>query len=142
MNVILTNIERQAGDPNAYLVAISFGGSPSVNYLASYDASDPHARFCHVEPELFMELSNLAHKRFGDCTVYQMELMSIVRALLADNLNLELPVQLGTTQYCWTKPTLVKTAYNKLRNWFAMARWKLGIGRPEFTGTSCTEDAG
>ena len=142
MNVVVFNIERQLDDPLMYSVTVSFDDSPPVKYQASYDDSDSRARFCNVEPDLFMELSNLAHKRFGDCTIYQMELMSIIGAFAADDLDLTLPAQLGTTQYCWSKPTHLKILRNKLSYWFTMIKWRLGIGRPKLNDVTGTENAG
>ncbi len=143
MNVVLSNIERQLDDPSLFSVTIFFGDSAAVEYRASYDDSDSRARFCNVERELFMKLSNLAHKRFGDCVIYQMELMSIIGAFASDDLDLALPAQLGTTQYCWLKPTYVKVLRNKLSCWYTMIKWRFGIDRPrkssEVTGT---ENAG
>ena len=60
MKVVLHNIERQTEDPRTYSVSVSFGDSAPTSYRASFDDSDPRARFCNVEPELFMELSNLS----------------------------------------------------------------------------------
>lgn len=113
-----------------------------MQYLASFDDSDSPAQFCNVELDLFMELSNLARKRFGDCAVYQMELMSIIGAFASEDLSLELPAQLGNTQYCWSKPTRLKILRNKLSNWFTMTKWRLGIGRPKWIEVTGTENAG
>ena len=143
MNVILSNIERQVDDPFSFSVTISFGDSAAVEYRASYDDSDSRARFCNVEPELFMELSDLAHKRFGDCTIYQIELMSIIGAFASGDLDLALPAQLGATQYCWLKPTYAKVLLNKLSYWFTMIKWRLGIDRPRKSSqVTGTENAG
>ena len=142
MKVVLHNIERQTEDPRTYSVSVSFGDSAPTSYRASFDDSDPRARFCNVEPELFMELSNLAHKRFCDCTVYQVELMSIIGAFASDGMDLTLPVQLGTTQYCWSKPTRSKIFRNKLYYWYTMLKWRLGIGRPKWNDVTDVNTAG
>ena len=131
MNVVLHNLERQPDDPRMFFVAVSFGDAPPARYQASYDDSDSLGRFCNVEPDLFMELSNLAHKRFGDCTIYQMELLAIISAFASEELDLELPAQLGATKFCWSKPSRLKILRNKLSFRYTMVKWRLGIGRPE-----------
>ncbi len=142
MNVVLTNLERHENESRIFNVTVAFGDSTPVRYQASYDNPDPRARVCNVETDLFMALSNLAHQKFGKCTIYQIELMSIIGAFASDELDLELPAQLGTTKYCWSKPTRFKILYNKLRNWLTMIKWRLGVGRPNFNAAADNEIAG
>lgn len=82
-------------DKGTFDVVVSFGTSAPVRYRASFDDSDERAKFCNVESDLFMALSNLAHKKYGDCTIYQMEMMSIIGAYANHELRLELPAKLA-----------------------------------------------
>ncbi|MAJ46225.1 MAG: hypothetical protein CMJ57_02725 [Planctomycetaceae bacterium] len=77
-----------------------------------------------------MSLSNIAHSKYAKCTVFQIELMEIIKAFLKQEFDLELPVKLGTTKYCTLKPSLLGIAYNKCRYYLTTFLWKIGVNRP------------
>ena len=112
-------------------IEVSFGRGEPSPYVASYDDSDSQIICCNVEPELFMALSNAAHKRFGDCSIYQMELMAIIGAFVSGELDLKLPANLGATEYCVNKPSFWRAIWNKVVGRFTVTMWKLGINRPK-----------
>ena len=130
MTPTLHNIEHDQ-DASAVRVNVSFGRAEPSRYLASYDDSDSRTTCCNVEPELFMALSNFAQKRFGDCSIYQMELMAIIGAFTHGELDLELPASLGTPKYCVHKPSVFGAVWNIIAGRFTVAMWKIGINRPK-----------
>ncbi len=78
MKVVLHQLLKR--DDGAIQLLASLGNEPERTFLASYDgAEQKYKAFC-VDQELFMRLSDLGQKRFGNCVVYQMELMGIVAA--------------------------------------------------------------
>jgi hypothetical protein len=113
-------------DDGAIRLRISFGAQPARTYLAAYDGADPKYKFCSVDQELFMELSNLAHKRYGNCAVYQMELMGIIAAFEKAEGLPALPATLGTTRFCTLKPGAVRIRWNK----FWILLYRIGLYRP------------
>ncbi|MCA9249270.1 MAG: hypothetical protein KDA42_19245 [Planctomycetales bacterium] len=96
-------------------LTVSFGSDPPKNYRASYDGSDDKYKIGSIDEELFMALSDLAHKHFGHCVVYQMELMEILRALNDGDELPELPAEFGTTEFCTLRPSRLRIAWNKLK---------------------------
>lgn len=128
--VILHDIERSEKEAGSFFVFVSTESKSPSRYQVSYDDSSEQGRFCILDSDLFMELSDIAHKEFGDCTIYQIELMLILGAYANEELQLDLPVKLGTTQYCLSKPGPMKIVRNKLSFLFIRVKWKLGMGRP------------
>src|SRR5262249_49378482 len=102
MKVVLHELLTRAD--GAIRLLVSFGDEPTRAFLARYDGGDPKYKFCSVEEELFMRLPDMAHERFGNCTVYQMELMAIIAAFSADQPLPVFPATLGTTSFCTLKP--------------------------------------
>ena len=82
MRVVLHNIERR--DNGLIELTVAFGGEPPKQYSAAYDGSHDNYKFGSTDDELFFALSELAHKRFGNCVVYQMELMGILSSSFAE----------------------------------------------------------
>ena len=102
---------------------VSCGAEPPRVFLAAFDGADPKYTFCSMDQELFMLLSDLAHKRFGNCVVYQMELMGIISAFATDEDLPRLPATLGTTRFCTLKPGAMRIMWNKL--WIVLSRMGL-----------------
>jgi len=140
MHVTLLSIAETA-DQQRLQVSVSFGNDPPLRYLADYDDSDPRIKCCNVEPELFMALSNASHKTFGDCTLYQIELMAIVGAFVRKELDIKLPVILGTTKYCGKIPTVWRVMWNKIVGRFTRVMW-VGINRPKSFDLVSDENVG
>ncbi|MDB4634026.1 hypothetical protein OAG76_01340 [Rubripirellula sp.] len=118
-------------------VTVSFGDSAPHEYSATYDGSDDKYKYCGVDNELFMLLSDHAYKQFGNCVVYQMELMSIINAFVDEKPLPELPAQLGTTSFCTLKPNAFRVAWNK----FIIFLYKMKICRPKLYVNSDPNDA-
>jgi hypothetical protein len=124
MKMFLHSIAR---NENGLLnVSVSYGVEPARNYQATFDGSDAEWKLCSIDQELFMTLSNLAYKRFGNCTVYQMELMGIIAAFSRGEPLPTLPAELGTTAFCTLKPSLPRVLWNK----FIILLTKMRIYRP------------
>jgi hypothetical protein len=124
MKVVLHELLKR--DDGAIQLLVSFGAEAPRAFLAVYDGADPKYRFCSVDQELFMRLSDLAHKRFGNCTVYQWELMGIISAFAAAEQLPVLPATLGTTSFCTLKPGPMRVLWNKM--WILLAR--MGLYHP------------
>jgi len=105
---------------------VSVGSNPARTFLAAYDGADPKYKFCSVDQELFMQLSDLAHKRFGNCAVYQTELMGIIAAFVAAESLPAFPAILGTTRFCTLKPGTLRVLWNKI--WIFL--YRIGLYRP------------
>ncbi|MFT5300455.1 MAG: hypothetical protein ACI814_001232 [Mariniblastus sp.] len=132
MDVNLRNLRHHENDPLIIFVEISIGDSLPIEYQASLIDTGDRNQSSYVDTELFMQLSDLAHQRFGDCTIYQIELMWILNAFAASDLDLELPARLGTTDYCLRKPTRWRVLLNKLSFWCLRMKLSLGIGSRNF----------
>jgi hypothetical protein len=130
MRVTLHSI-AETPDQQKVHVSVAFGNNAPSRYLADYDDSDPKIKCCNVEPELFMALSNASYKQFGDCTLYQIELMAVVGAFVRKELDIKLPAILGSTKYCGKIPTVWRVMWNKIVGRFTITMWKLGINRPK-----------
>ena len=112
MKVLLHKITiREAG---RFDFTVSFGGRPVKEFCACYDDSDEKSELWGTDEELFMALSELALKRFGNCAVYQMELVGILRAVEDGDKLPELPIEFGTTQYCTLRPSRWRSIWNHL----------------------------
>ena len=118
MKVVLHQLLKH--DDGAIQLLVSFGGESPRTYFASYDGTDPKFRHHSVDEELFMRLSDLAYRRFGNCAVYQMELMGILGEFESDVGLPALPAILGTTPFCTLKPSTARIAWNKL--WIQLHR--------------------
>ena len=123
MKVILHRIaKRDDGDID---LLVSYGRNEPKAYRVNYVETD-RAFCCGTDDELFFLLSGTAHKRFGNCAVYQMELTGIIRAFGHVDQIPDLPIELGTTSFCTLRPTLPKVWWNKF--WILLLR--LGLYRP------------
>jgi hypothetical protein len=125
MNVVLHELSRR--DDGAIQLLVSCGADPPRVFLATYDCADPTCKYCQLDEGLFMLLSELAHERFGNCVVYQMELMDIISAFARDEDLPRLPAALGTTSFCTLKPGTMRILWNKL--WILL--YKMGLYHPE-----------
>ncbi len=130
MDVTIHSIDRPVDSPNLINLGVEIGDSPITRYRATFDDSDSAITCCEIESDLFMSLSNIAHSKYAKCTVFQIELMEIIKAFLKQEFDLELPVKLGTTKYCTLKPSLLGIAYNKCRYYLTTFLWKIGVNRP------------
>jgi hypothetical protein len=112
MKVVLHELSKR--DDGLIQLLISFDAERAVAFLATYDGTDSKYKLCSVDQELFMRLSDLAHKQFGNCAVYQMELMGIIAAFETNEDLPILPATLGTTSFCTLKPGRTRVLWNKL----------------------------
>lgn len=114
MKVVLHGITKR--ENGLISLAVSFGNDPPNDYRASYDGVDDKYKFGSIDEELFMVLSDRAHNRFGNCAVYQMELMGILGAFHDGDKLPELPAELGTTRFCTLRPSRLRIAWNKFKS--------------------------
>ena len=124
MDATLHEIRR--ADDGLIELTVALGTEPPRVFRATYDTSDPGYVFCNVDQELFMALSDMAFRRFGNCAVYQLELMKLVGAFCAGTMLPTMPVELGTTKFCTLKPSRSRVICNKF--WILLRR--LGLYRP------------
>ena len=124
MKVVLHRITRR--EDGFIGLAVSFGNHPPREYRASYEGSDDKYKFGGTDEELFMALSDLAHKRFGNCAVYQMELMGILGAFNDGDKLPDLPAEFGTTAFCTLRPSRLRIVWNKLM----ILLYKIKVLRP------------
>jgi hypothetical protein len=124
MKVILHKLLKR--DDGAIQLVVSLGDEPARAFLASYDGADPKYKFCSVEEDLFMRLSDLAYERFGNCVVYQMELMGIIAAFTNGEDPPALPAILGATRFCTLKPGRMRILWNKC--WILL--YRMGLYHP------------
>lgn len=136
MDAILHNVRRT--DNGLIELIVSLGSQQPRIFLASYDGSDLRCTLGNLDQELFTVLSDMALLRFGNCAVYQYELMKIMDAFCAGALLPALPVELGTTRFCTLKPSRSRVAWNKL--WILLRR--LGIYRPRIYIAHTNDQAG
>ncbi|MEM9413841.1 MAG: hypothetical protein AAGA30_22220 [Planctomycetota bacterium] len=73
-----------------------------------------------------MSLSVIAHAKYARSTVFQIELMEIVKAFSKEKLDLTFPATLGTTKYCVLKLSSIGIAYNKCRYHLLTLFWMIG----------------
>ena len=105
-------------------MTVQFGDEPPKQFLCDFDGGDEKYKFCSVEQELFMCLSDLAAKRFCNCAIYQMELMAIISAFLSDETIPPFPIELGTTDFGLTRPTRAKIFFGRIsRPFFSAWYW-------------------
>jgi hypothetical protein len=112
MNVVLHEIAKR--EDGLLQLCVSCDADSPRAYLACYHGDNPQIKECTLHEELFMMLSEAAHKRFGNCTVYQMELMGIIGAFAEGHELPRLPATLGMTRFCSLKPGFLTVIWNKL----------------------------
>jgi hypothetical protein len=120
MRVLLTAIEHEP-EPGRVRMHVRFGDEAEKVFLGEYNESDGKYRFASMEEELFMRLSELAAKRYCNCTVYQMELMGIIGAFVEGKDIPPLPIELGTTEFGFKRPSAARIAIDRLRRSFLSA---------------------
>src|SRR5262249_22324884 len=124
VDAILHNIRR--ADDGLIQVTISLESQQPRVFRATFDNSDPRCTVANLEQELFMALSDMAFRRFGNCVVYQHELMKLIGAFCKGTALPQMPVTLGTSSFCTLKPSPGRIAWNKLRIFLR----RLGLYRP------------
>ena len=124
MVATLHNIRR--ADDGLLQLTVALGPAPPRAFRATYDSSNPHDVSCNIDQELFMALSDMAFRRFGNCAVFQHELMKLVGAFCAGEVLPAMPLVLGTTRFCTLKPRPGRVLWNKF--WILLRR--LGLYRP------------
>jgi hypothetical protein len=124
MEIVLHKLLKR--DDGSIQLLVSFGPNSVRAFMATYDGNDARCKICSVDEELFMRLSDLGLKRFGNCAVYHMELMGIISAFAVGRNVLDLPATLGTTEFCKLKPGIVRVLWNKL--WILLTR--MGLYHP------------
>ena len=107
-------------------MTIQFEGEPPKQFLGEYDGSDAKFTSCIVEQELFMRLSNSAAKKYCNCAIYQMELADIIGAFVSGRHVPPFPIELGTTDFGFKRPSRAKVFFARLRMpvYLAWYRWK------------------
>jgi hypothetical protein len=132
MRVLLHRIVREH-ELHRVRLTVQIGDSPLRDYLADYDDSDPTYKRCNVEQELFMQLSDLATRRYCNCVIYQMELMGIIGAFISNQSIPDLPIELGTTMFGIKRPSQTKIFIDRLRRPFILwwYWWKFRKERKE-----------
>jgi hypothetical protein len=124
VDAILHNI-RRAEDGLIWLTVSVASQEPRV-FRATYDDSDPRCTFANIEQELFMALSELAFRRFGNCSVYPYELTKIIGAFCNSSALPRMPITLGDSSFCTLRPGRLRIVWNKF--WILLKR--LGLYRP------------
>jgi hypothetical protein len=114
MKIVLHSIERR--DDGLIDLALSFGDSATQTFSASYAGSQDDHKLGFTCDSLFLRLFHFAHERFGNCAVYQMELIGILGAFDRGEQLPEMPAQLGTTSFCTLRPNVLRLARDKLTN--------------------------
>jgi hypothetical protein len=120
MRVLLENITQEP-EKGRVRMTVRFGDEPANQFLGEYDGADEKYKFCNVEQELFMRLSDLAAKRYCNCAIYQMELMGIITAFLSDETIPPFPIELGTTDFGLPRPSGTKIFFSRIRRPFFSA---------------------
>lgn len=100
---------------------VKIGDEPEKAFLGDYDGSNEKSVFCNIEEELFMRLSDLAVARYCNCGIYQMELMGIIGAFVEGKDLPPLPIELGTTEFGFRRPSAARIAFARLRRPFLNA---------------------
>ena len=111
MDAILHVIQR--ADDGLLHLTLSLVAQPPRVFRGSHDGFTPACAV--VDQELFMALSDMAFRRYGNCAVYQFELMKLMGAFLAGETLPPMPIALGTSRFCTLKPSRARVALNKLR---------------------------
>jgi hypothetical protein len=113
MVAIVHDIQRS--DDGLIHLSITLGSQQPRVFRATYNNSVPNRVSGMLEQELFMALSDMAYCRFGNCVVYQDELMKLIGAFCDGAVLPTLPATLGTTSFCTLKPSRAGIAWNKCR---------------------------
>jgi len=142
MNVTIHSLERSIESTDLIELGVAIGDSPIARYRATFNDTDYEVACCEIESDLFMSLSDIAHAKYANSVVFQIELMGIVKAFDKQELDLELPATLGTTKYCVLKPTALGIAYNKCCYYLSTMLWKSGISRTHLRAAQKRENAG
>jgi hypothetical protein len=124
LDATLHNIQR--ADNGLVELTVALGSQPPRVFLAAYDASESGYVYCNFDQELFMALSTMAFRRFGNCAVCQLELTKLIGAFCAGKALPPMPVALGTTPHCTLKPGPLRVLWNKC--WILLRR--VGLYRP------------
>jgi hypothetical protein len=121
MRVLLESIASELENGQVRM-SVRIGDEPAKVFLGQY--SDPPS--CSIEYGLFMRLSDLALERYCNCTIYQIELMGIMKAFLANEALPTFPIELGTTGFGLRRPTATKIFFDRLWAPFYVVwlRWK------------------
>jgi hypothetical protein len=61
MNIVLQRLVNR--DDGAIELHVSCGGGPVRAFLVTYDEADPKYKYCSVDEELFMQLSERVHSQ-------------------------------------------------------------------------------
>jgi hypothetical protein len=132
MRVVLQNITKEP-EQGRVRITIQFGDEPPKQFLGSYDGGDEKYKFCTVEQELFMRLSDLATRKYCNCAVYQMELMGIIGAFVSGQQIPPFPIELGMTAFGFKRPSQARILFDRVRKPFYLAwhRWKTRHARRE-----------
>lgn len=120
MRVLLTSLDKEP-EPGRVRMNVKIGDEPERTFLGDYDGSDEKYKFCTVEEELFMRLSDLALARYCNCAIYQMELMGIIGAFVEGKGIPPLPIELGTTGFGFKRPSAARIVFDRLRRPFLLA---------------------
>ena len=124
MDAVLHDIQRS--EDGLVQLTVSLGSQRPRIFRAMYDDSDSRCVSASLDQELFMALSDIAFRRFGNCVVYQHELMKLIGAFCSNTSLPQMPVALGTTSLCTLKPSPTRVVRNKF--WILLRR--LGLYRP------------
>ena len=136
MDATLHDMRR--ADDGLIELTVALGTAPPRVFRATYDGSHPGYVFCNLDQELFMALSDMAFRRFGNCAVFQHELMKLIGAFCAGAALPTMPVALGTTDFCTLKPSPSRVLWNKF--WILLRR--LGLYRPRTYSVPANGGAG
>ena len=117
MRVVLHSMTKEP-EKGRVRVTVQFGDETPKQFLGESGGDNEGFTFCNIEQELFMRLSDLAARRFCNCTIYQIELMGIIKAFLADEPLPPFPIELGTTSFGFRRPSAIKIFFDRLRRPF------------------------
>lgn len=125
MRVMIQNMTKEPEKARVRMI-VQFGNEPPKKFLGDYDGSNEKYKFCNVEQELFMRLSDLAAKKYCNCGIYQMELMGIIGAFVSGQTIPRFPIELGTTRFGLPRPSGARILFNRFRRPFYSAwySWK------------------
>jgi hypothetical protein len=125
VSIFIESISKTS-EPCRLLLAVRVDSEATRVHQAEYDDSNEGFKSCMVEQELFMRLSNLAHERYCNCAIYQMEMMGTVGAFVQAKPIPEFPIELGTTKFGLRRPGKLKICFDRLRSPFyhAWGMWK------------------
>ena len=76
MRITLQQIQKSS-ETGRYELSVGVNDEPVKHYSAFCDTSHPRISICETDHELFFILSEWSIHRYGNCTIYQMELQCI-----------------------------------------------------------------